>query len=447
MVTISPALQEKIERRARRAFSRFDEGSSPRLHRISSLGADRLNYRIPRSGRKQVEVVRTDSGVVVDPPTTDQRDLLVKSDFAKLKNSTDKIHAGEVTAYLLSDKAKKVGKVYKKADKLLSRDQCVAQVQSGQHVYVTDLSGVEITDVGYDHIMASQFIVTRELDPVKDLGFTDGLIDVLTSADVEKLKKHLGAVRAYMLVKAGTNYQFPTTYQVKSDPLKSRAQCVDQVKDGDHVYVVEADYDDLTLGMNEFTAREFMVTEELDAEKDLGFTKGLFDLRTKDDVISLRKKRHLGRVRAYKYVTKEAKSPTRTGADAITYAVGKDYEIKDADTDPGSNCHKGVNVADIEWAKGYTKSGDNRLFAFEFEMDDIAAIPTHTDGKFRVHRCKCVDELDPKTLKPIKPAPRSPQDDLEDLTAPEETVEKPKEKKKKKGFMDKLLGRGDEDDS
>jgi len=229
----------------------------------------------------------------------------------------------------LVDKPKKVGKVYKKADKLLSRDQCVSQVRPDQHVYVIDLSGIDIADVGSDHIMAGNFTVTSELDPVKDLGFT----------------------------------------------------------------------------------------------------KGLFDLQTKDDVISLRKKRHLGRVRAYKYTSKDAESPVQV--PKIKYEVGKDYEIKDADTDPGSNCHKGINVADAAWAK-QSATGESRVFAFEFEMDDIAAIPTHTDGKFRVHRCLCVAELDPKTLKPFK----------KPLESGAKVV-----KPKKKGFIDKLLGRGDKDDA
>jgi len=350
MVTISPTLQTKIERRARRAFGRHDESDSYRSHRITSITKDALKYRIPRSGRKTVDVIRKDDGtIVVDPPTT-------------------------------------------------------------------------------------------------------GLIDVLTRDDIKRLKNHEGEVRAYMLVKAGTTYA-PTTYVQKSEPLKSRAQCVDQIKVGDHVYVVEVDYDDLYLASSDtgdFTAREFEITGELDPEKDLGFTTGLFDLQTKVDVESLRKKKHLGRVRAYKYTNKDAESPVQS--PKLKYVPGKDYEIRDANTNPDEgNCHKGINVADIEWVKGYTKSGDNRIFAFEFEMDDIAAIPTRTDGKFRVHRCKCVEELDPKTLKPIKPAPRSPQDDLEDLTAPEETIEKPKKPKKekkerkKRGILDKLLGRGKED--
>ena len=438
MVTISPALQDKIERRARRAFSRFDEGSSPRLHRISSLGKDRLNYRVPRSGKKTVEVVRQGREIVVDPPTTGLIDVLKREDFKRLKNNTDKPHAGEITIYLLVDKAKKVGKTYKKADKLLSRAQCIAEVKAGQYVYAVDLKGDTVESFEHDHLMAGGFTITSELDPVKDLGLTDGELDLLTKSDFRRIKKHVGVVRAYMVVDGNTTYRFPATYRDNPEPhapLKSRAQCEDQVKEGDHVYVVGVDWDDLRFiadDAEEFSANEFAVTAELDPEKDLGFTRGLFDLLTKADVEALRKKRHFGRVRAYKYVTKEAKSPTRTGTDAITYKVGDDYEIKDANTDPTSGCHTGINVADVAWAKD-NATGDRRLFAFEFEMADVAAIPTHTDGKFRVHRCKCVAELDPKTLKPLAPAKRALESGGK---APE---------KKKKGFFDKLMGRGNDE--
>jgi len=268
---------------------------------------------------------------------------------------------------------------------------------------------------------------------------TTGLVDVLKRTDAEKLNNHAGEVRAYLL--ADKKKKNKTYKPKKPEGLLSREACVDSVKEGQFVYVVELMGDEVdTVSSQGFTATSFTVTDELDSEKDLGFTTGLLDCLSKADVVSLGKKKHLGQVRAYKYVTKDAKSPTRSGSEAITYKVGEKYEIKDADTGPGSNCHKGINVADIEWAK---KScyGDSRLFAFEFDMKDIAAIPTNTDGKFRLHKCLCVEELDPKTLKPIKPAKKAKE-------AKPKAVKKVKKvkkaKKKKKGFFDKLLGRGDD---
>jgi hypothetical protein len=334
MVTISPTLEAKIERRARRAFRYHDEGGAFRIHRVTSVSDSGLKYRVPRSGRKYIEVVRDEEGdLFIDPPTTGLVDLQTSSDFKKLKNQTGKHHAGEVVAFLLADKRKKIGKGYKprKPVKLLSRKQCVSEIKAGQFVFVAELTGVDIDTVGYDHVMVDAFTVTGELD----------------------------------------------------------------------------------------------------AEKDLGFTTGLLDLKTKADVISLRKKKHLGKVRAYKYTDENAESPIQS--PKIKYVPGKDYEIKDANTDPSSTCHKGINVADMAWTKK-SCHGRQRVFAFEFEMEDIAAVPTNTDGKFRVHRCKCIEELHPATFKPI-------------VKVVEENGKRKKTKKpkKKKGLMDKLFGSGDDD--
>lgn len=45
-----------------------------------------------------------------------------------------------------------------------------------------------------------------------------------------------------------------------------------------------------------------------------------------------------------------------------------------------------------EWKTGY------KILIAEFTAKDIAAIPTATDGKFRVFRCKIVGEKDLKAL-------------------------------------------------
>lgn len=358
-VAMTPALKTKIERRARRAFRRFDEGEQARQHRISGVTKDRLEYRVPRSSRSTVPVVRMGDGtIVVDPPTT-------------------------------------------------------------------------------------------------------GLIDVLVQADIKRLKNHAGEVRAYMLVKGGgANFHVASRYQKKSEPLRSRAQCVDQIEVGDRVFVIETVHNAVALGSydtSDFTAADYKITAELDPEKDLGFTTGLFDCLTKADVESLRKKKHLGRVRAYKYTTKDAESPIQS-TNKIKYEVGKFYEIKDADTGPGSNCHKGINVADAEWCKSPCKGdgNENRIFAFEFDMKDIAAIPNSTDGKFRLHRCLCVDEVDPKTFKSLTPPPMLPAivepDPVEPTDKKSKTKGKAKPKadpkpKKKRGIIDKLLGRGKDKDN
>jgi len=429
MVTISPTLEDKIHRRARRAFSRFDEGTPPRLHRITNLSKDRLSYRIPRSGKKRVEVVRLGREIVVDPPTTGLIDLALNADLKKLKNSTGKLHAGEITAYMVTEKDKKVGKTYKTAEKLYSRADLLVKVEREHHAYAVVFDGADVKDVAWDHVKACNYKISAELDLVKDFKFTDGLIDCLTDDDVKKLKKHVGQIRAYMHVKAKTTFQL-TTYMVTSEALMSLDKAAEAFKDGDHIYAVEVDYDDVNLdksGLSEFVARcDWEIVEELDLAA-IGFTTGLYDCRTRADVEKLRKRRHLGRVRAYKYVTADLKSPTQTST-AIQYAVGKEVKVKNANTSDATECAAGINLGSVDWCQEFSND-KHRGLAFEFEMEDIAALPTD-GGKFRVHRCDCVEEVDVKKFEPLKRAV--------------ESGGKQTKKGKKKGLFDKLLGRGDD---
>ena len=97
-----------------------------------------------------------------------------------------------------------------------------------------------------------------------------------------------------------------------------------------------------------------------------------------------------GAIRAYKLVKPNGKGPYNGG---ITYEIGKSYAVDGADTDPDRHCGAGINLASLdlcmqEWQEGY------RILIAEFTAQDIAAIPTATDGKFRVHRCKIVGEKD-----------------------------------------------------
>jgi len=97
-----------------------------------------------------------------------------------------------------------------------------------------------------------------------------------------------------------------------------------------------------------------------------------------------------GEIRAYKLVNSSFEGPFRGG---IAYEVGKFYDVPNADTNSSSECGAGINLATLdwcmrEWIKGY------RILVAEFTAADIAAIPTATDGKFRVRRCKIVAEKD-----------------------------------------------------
>jgi len=110
---------------------------------------------------------------------------------------------------------------------------------------------------------------------------------------------------------------------------------------------------------------------------------------------------HNGRVRAFKYTTQEGKSPTRTGDEALTYRVGDIVSVKNADKSKSADCSYGINLASKDWIKDNI-NGDQRVFACEFEIEDLAAVPHRSGGKFRVFKCEVIEELDPSSIGPLK---------------------------------------------
>ena len=101
-----------------------------------------------------------------------------------------------------------------------------------------------------------------------------------------------------------------------------------------------------------------------------------------------------GKIRAYKLVLSNGYGPYNGG---IYYEVGKHYSVDNANQDVNELCGAGINVALLpwcirEWIPTY------RILIVEFEAKDIAAIPTTTDGKFRLHRCDVVGEKNLKEL-------------------------------------------------
>ena len=101
-----------------------------------------------------------------------------------------------------------------------------------------------------------------------------------------------------------------------------------------------------------------------------------------------------GPIHAYKLVKENGEGPYNGG---IVYQVGKSYEVKDANTDDMEPCGAGINVASLDWCMREYHSGQSILIV-EFTAKDIAAIPTATDGKFRLFRCKVVGKKDLKKI-------------------------------------------------
>jgi uncharacterized protein YjbI with pentapeptide repeats len=101
-----------------------------------------------------------------------------------------------------------------------------------------------------------------------------------------------------------------------------------------------------------------------------------------------------GKIRAYKLVNKDNYGPFYK---KVKYELGKSYEVEDANISTEVQCGPGISLATLDWCIKEYKPG-YKIFIAEFEAKDIASIPTNTDGKFRVHKCRIVGEKDLKEI-------------------------------------------------
>jgi len=101
-----------------------------------------------------------------------------------------------------------------------------------------------------------------------------------------------------------------------------------------------------------------------------------------------------GKIRAYKLVNEKWEGPHNGG---LQYQIGTTFEVNDADTNADIQCAQGINVATLNWCLRLWVSRNQpigwHIVIVEFTKTDIAAIPTATDGKFRLHRCTVVEEI------------------------------------------------------
>lgn len=453
MTTITADLREKIERRAKRAWRRHRDGSAKSISRITGVTDKELYYRLPYTpdyyGNEKIKVVKHDDGTIeVDPKTKGLIKCDTDDELAKLKKHGDETHV-----YVRTDQSAEVGRAglagklklkdgkdleSKSAVTFHSRKKSIDSAKPGDRVFKVSVHADDITAHGPDYVSSKKFTVVEELDQEKDLGFTSKLLELLVVGDLEKLKKHIGKARLYLRrTKEKRQLKLNQPFTLKSEDLLTyREKAIKDCRSGDRVWEVEISYEQIkSQDYSGVKASECVLIKELDKGKDLGFTKGgLLDIRSDADIGKLRK--HEGLVRAYKYTDKDAKSPVQR-ANAILYEEGKDYEVKDANTDDGADCAAGINLASVDYCKQYMKASDgHRAFAFEFHTDDLAAVPG--GGKFRVFKCKCIEELDAKGFKPLKPKPTPPPP----APKPVQTKQLPsKGDPKTRSFWDKLFGR------
>jgi len=101
-----------------------------------------------------------------------------------------------------------------------------------------------------------------------------------------------------------------------------------------------------------------------------------------------------GKLHAYKLVNECNEGPYNGG---ITYEMNGEYSVDVCNESINEQCGAGINLATLDWCLREWREGFRVLIA-EFTADDIACIPTATDGKFRVKRCKIVGEKDVSDL-------------------------------------------------
>src|SRR3990167_839760 len=112
-----------------------------------------------------------------------------------------------------------------------------------------------------------------------------------------------------------------------------------------------------------------------------------------------------GAIRAYKLINEKGEGPFNGG---INYLQPDVEEFLEDNPDPNEliACGRGINLATLDWCMKEWKPG-YRSLGMEFTAADIAAIPTGTDGKFRVQRCRRVGEKDLKEVGLVKEEAKS----------------------------------------
>jgi hypothetical protein len=98
----------------------------------------------------------------------------------------------------------------------------------------------------------------------------------------------------------------------------------------------------------------------------------------------------VGPITAYKLVTDKWTGPTYP---VLSYNTGDEISEPEADCDEKVQCGRGLNIATLDWCMKEWRTGYH-ILRVQFFAEDIAAIPTNTDGKFRVKRLAVMDEVD-----------------------------------------------------
>ena len=101
---------------------------------------------------------------------------------------------------------------------------------------------------------------------------------------------------------------------------------------------------------------------------------------------------------AYKVSRYDGSSPTfPEQRPVLTCKPDANLRIRQANTNFRLECAPGVNVGTKDWCQfhygGAMRTGVHKLWKVAFRPADIACVPTHTDGKIRLYRCRVLEQV------------------------------------------------------
>lgn len=199
---------------------------------------------------------------------------------------------------------------------------------------------------------------------------------------------HAARLHELLLISTGRRGYPPSLPQAAS-PANLRRKCRHMK------YQIKSRRLAIILFENDCSSLKICVEAAIERGANLRDAKGIVPERCTDLLILLDQP---GKIHAYKLVNSKNEGPFNGG---LKYEIGKSVSVKNADTDPDFQCAAGINVATLLWCLRNYSDG-NKILIVEFTAKDIAVIPTATDGKFRLHRCKVTAEKDLSFLEAEK---------------------------------------------
>ena len=124
---------------------------------------------------------------------------------------------------------------------------------------------------------------------------------------------------------------------------------------------------------------------------------------TQDNLQKLRREKGDVVFYAYKHSRKDGSSSFYPSLlPVLVCKPDAELVVRKASTNIHRRCDAGVNVSTLYWQVWHYKHRCHILWLVAFRKEDIACIPTDSDGKFRLFRCRVVRKATKEELKELK---------------------------------------------